>query len=257
MRTANPALNERAFERAATYDAQATQSQAMTVQGAVNKTLILLFLAFAAATFTWTQFFEGGAAASRPWLIGGLIGGRVLALITIFKPAAAPITAPLYALADGLFLGAVSAMFEEMFSRQLGGGSIVIQAVGLTFGVLLVMLVAYTTGILRATPAFTRGVIAATGAVFLLYMVTWILGMFGVTALNFIHGGGAIGIGFSLFVVGLAAFNLILDFDLIEKGAQQGAPKSMEWYGAFGLMVTLVWLYLEILKLLAKLRGRD
>jgi len=255
MRTANPALNERAFERAATYDAQATQT--MTVQGAVNKTLILLFLAFAAATFTWTRFFEAGAQAAMPWLFGGLIGGLVLAMVTIFKPTAAPITAPLYALAEGLFLGAVSAWFEEMFAHQLGGSSIVIQAVGLTFGVLLVMLVAYTTGILRATPAFTRGVVAATGAVFLLYLVTWVLGMFGVTALGFIHGGGAIGIGFSLFVVGLAAFNLILDFDLIEQGARQGAPKSMEWYGAFGLMVTLVWLYLEILKLLAKLRGRD
>ena len=161
----------------------------------------------------------------------------------------APVTATGYALCEGLALGGVSAMYESRF------GGIVVQAVGLTFGVLAMLLVAYATRLIRATENFKLGVFAATGAIALLYLVSWILSLFHVS-IPYIHGNGWIGIGLSAFVVTIAALNLIMDFDFIEQGVQAGAPKYMSWYAAFGLMVTLVWLYLEILRLLAKLQSR-
>ena len=188
-------------------------------------------------------------AAIQPWLWGGLIAGLVLALITIFAPKAAPFTSPLYALAEGLFLGALSAFVEMQYP------GIAFQAVGLTFCTLFAMLVLYTTGVIRATPAFRRGIMAATFGIMMIYLLSWILRMFGVEV-PYIHGSGLVGIGFSLFVVVIAAMNLVLDFDLIEEGAKRGSPKYMEWFAAFGLLVTLVWLYIEILRLLSKLRQR-
>ena len=173
-----------------------------------------------------------------------------MAIITVFKKQWAAVSAPIYALLEGLAMGGISSIFEARFP------GIVIQAVGLTFGTLLCLLLAYKSGMIRATENFKMGVVAATGGIFIVYLVSWVLGMFGV-GIPFIHESGLIGIGFSLFVVVIAALNLVLDFDFIESGAAQGAPKYMEWYAAFGLMVTLIWLYLEILRLLAKLKDRE
>ncbi len=247
MRTANPALNTHTFDQ---LGWSGEPARVMTLQGTVNKTIVLLALLLVAAGWTWNLFLQSpSAAAIQPWLIGGVIGGLIFAIITIVKKTWAPVTAPLYALAEGLVLGGLSGLFEAQFP------GIVIQAVGLTFGTLFCLLVAYATGIIRATENFKLGVVAATGGIFVVYLVTFVLGLFGVPV-SFIHGSGLLGIGFSVFVVVIAALNLVLDFDFIERGAEQGAPKYMEWYGAFGLMVTLIWLYIEILRLLAKLQSR-
>jgi len=182
-------------------------------------------------------------------MIGGLIGGLILALITIFKPSASPYTAPAYAACEGLLLGAISAAFEKAYP------GIVVQAVGLTFGTLAALLLAYTSRLIKPTENFKLGIVAATGGIMLLYLASFILGLFGIP-IGFIHSSGPIGIGFSVVVVIIAALNLVLDFDFIETGVERGAPKYMEWYGGFALLVTLIWLYLEILRLLAKLRER-
>ncbi len=249
MRTANPALSAKTFDQLYPTTA-AKPADVMTVQGTVNKTAILLVLLVASAAWVWNKTYQApDPAAILPWLIGGVIGGLVMAMITIFKKTWAPVTAQLYAVFEGMALGGISALFEMMYP------GIVVQAVALTFGTLLALLFAYTTGIIKATENFKLGVAAATGGIFLVYMVSFVLSFFG-TSVPFIHNSGMIGIGFSLFVVVIAALNLVLDFDFIENGAEQGAPKYMEWYSAFGLMVTLVWLYLEILRLLAKLQDR-
>jgi uncharacterized YccA/Bax inhibitor family protein len=181
--------------------------------------------------------------------VGG-IGGFILALITIFKKTWSPVTAPIYAGLEGLFLGGISAMFEVRFP------GIVMNAVMLTFGTLLALLAAYRSGLIKATENFKLGVVAATGAIFLVYMASWIAGFFG-KSFGFLHDSSWLSIGISAFVVVIAALNLVLDFDFIEKGVEQGAPKYMEWYAGFGLIVTLVWLYLEILRLLSKLQSRN
>ena len=185
-----------------------------------------------------------------PWIWPALIGGFIVALVTIFKKPWAPVTAPLYALLEGLLLGVISAAYERRF------GGIVFQAVVLTFGTLFALLAAYRSGAIEATDNFRLGVVSATGAIAVLYLVDLGLTFFAGIRVPFIHESGPMGILFSLFVVGLAALNLVLDFDFIEKGAASGAPKYMEWYGAFGLLVTLVWLYLEILRLLSKTRKK-
>ena len=247
MRTANPALNSKIFTDIARLS---DPSRTMTIQGTVNKTLLMLILVLVAASWVWNMFFNSGnSQATMPWLFGGIFGGFIVALITIFKKQWSPITAPLYSVLEGLALGGISAFFEARFP------GIVIQAVTLTFGTLFCLLLAYKSGIIRATENFKLGVVAATGGIALIYIVTMILGFFGIR-MPYIHESGIIGIGFSAFVVIIAALNLVLDFDFIENGIQSGAPKFMEWYAAFGLMVTLIWLYLEILRLLAKLRNR-
>jgi len=205
----------------------------------------------ASAAWTWNRFFATEDPASvAPMITIGAIGGFVLALVTIFKKQWAPITAPLYALAQGALLGGISAMFEMRYK------GIAIQAVMLTFGTLVAMLLAYRTGLIRVNDKFRLGVVAATGGIALFYLVQLVLGFFGIT-FHTINSGSPIGIGFSLLVVGIAALNLVLDFDLIEQGARYNAPKYMEWYSAFALMITLVWLYLEILRLLSKMRSRQ
>jgi uncharacterized YccA/Bax inhibitor family protein len=247
MRTANPALNEKTFEQFDVYE----PARSMTVEGTATKTGMLLVLVVVAAAFTWNLFETAGAQAAMPWMMGGLFGGLILAFATIFKPTWAAVTAPMYGVAEGLFLGGLSAIVQSRFPQV----PIVFQAVCLTFGTLFALLIAYRAGVIRATEKFKAGVFAATGGICLLYIATFVLSFFGVS-IPYIHGSGPIGIGFSVVVVIIAALNLVLDFDFIEQGAVHGAPKYMEWYGAFGLLVTLVWLYIEILRLLSKLNSR-
>ena len=245
MKTSNPALNVNSFR----VD-QAISGEAMTLAGTVNKTGILLICVVATAAWSWSRFFRASTSDAVLPLMGiGLVGGFVVAMVTIFKKEWSPITAPLYALLEGLALGGISAMFERRYH------GIAIQAVGLTFGTLFVLLMAYQSGVIRVTEKFKLGVVAATGGIAVFYLAQFVLGFFGVhfAALN---GSGLLGIGFSVVVVIVAALNLVLDFDFIESGVSAGAPKYMEWYGAFGLIVTLVWLYLEILRLLSKINGR-
>lgn len=247
MRTANPALNANTFKR---YDQAARAEGAMTINGTVHKTALLVLLALISASYVWKMAFAQGAGAVTGLIMIGAIGGFIAALVTIFKMQWAAITAPVYAVLEGLFLGGISAMFEAKFP------GIVIQAVALTFGTLFALLFAYRSGFIKATENFKLGVFAATGGIAVVYLISIVLGFFGVS-IPMIHGSGTVGILFSLFVVVIAALNLVLDFDFIEKGAESGAPKFMEWYAAFGLIVTLVWLYIEILRLLAKLQSRD
>lgn len=243
LRTGNPTL------RAATFTsvARARGEEAMTVEGTVNKTGISLLILIFCAALTWNGTF--GFQNLKTTIYIGLGGGFVVALVTVFKKEWAPITTPLYAALEGLMLGGVSLLFNLQYP------GIVFNAVGLTFGVLLALLLAYRSGLIRPTENLKLGIVAATGGVFLVYLVSMVLGFFG-KSIPFIHDSGPIGIGFSLVVIVIAALNLVLDFDFIERGAEVGAPKYMEWYGAFGLLVTLVWLYLEILRLLAKLQER-
>ena len=248
MRTANPALHGNTFNIAN------TTGNVMTISGTVNKTAILLAFAVASGYWSWHVYLNDVAAGTNnafPLMIGGAIGGFIAAMVTIFKKQWAPITAPIYALLEGLFLGGISAMYNKIAYE-----GIVVQAVGLTLGTLAVLLVAYKSGLIKPTENFKLGVVAATGGICLVYFVSIILGMFGMTV-PMIHGNGIVGIGFSIVVIIIAALNLVLDFDFIEEGAERGAPKYMEWYGAFGLLVTLIWLYIEIVRLLAKLQSRD
>lgn len=242
MRTANPAMKD------ATFTKSLPGVGTMTLQGAVNKTIILLALVVIGAGYTWNLFFNQGAQAVQPWMIGGLIGGLVFALVTIFKARWSPVTAPVYAVLEGLFIGGISALFEQRFP------GIVIQAVGLTFGTLFALLLVYKSGLIKVTQNFRLGILAATGGIALVYLVSIVGGFFG-WQMPLIHDSGPVGILFSLFVVVIAALNLVLDFDFIERG-DGVAPRYMEWYAAFGLIITLVWLYLEMLRLLAKLRER-
>ncbi len=244
FRTSNPALNEKVFEAIPYYG-----SDAMTVHGAVNKTAILLFLAAATGTITWVKAAAEPASAA-PWMLVGIFGGFIAAMVTVFKRQWAPITAPLYAILEGLALGGISAVFEAQYK------GIVFMAIFLTFGVLASLLIAYRSGIIKPTQGFIAGLTAATGAIALYYVVSMVMSFLGITV-PLIHSSSSFGILFSVVVVVIAALNLVLDFHMIQQGTATGAPKYMEWYCAFGLMVTLVWLYLEILRLLAKLQDRN
>lgn len=252
LRTNNPVLRDKTFQNLAV-----TSGEPMTVNGTIARTGLLLVLMLITGAWTWHRFMlaggtldpAAGVVAVQPFLWGGLIAGLVLAFAGIFKPTWTPVTAPLYALAEGTFLGGISALFEVRYH------GIVLQAIMASVGVLAVMLLVYRSGLIKVTDKFRMGVVAATGGIVLLYLVQW-----GITAfthgagMSFISGSGPLAIGFSILVVCLAALNLVLDFDLIERGAQQGAPRYMEWYCAFALMVTLVWLYLELLRLLGNSR---
>ncbi len=253
MRSGNPALNQNTFLDVGSGDLVSRDaSQVMTLNGTVNKTGFLLLLVVASAAYTWNMYTgPESLPAMMPYLWGGMLGGLALALVTVFKKTWAPVTAPLYALVKGLFVGTVSVWFEARFP------GIVMQAVMLTMGVLAALLLASKSGLFKATENFKLCVVAATGGIMLLYVVQIGAQLMGFQGMGFIHQSGTFGILFSLFVVVIAALNLVLDFDFIESGVEAGAPKYMEWYGAFGLTVTLIWLYLEILRLLAKLQSRD
>lgn len=248
MRTANPTLNSRTFEQAG-YGAG---TAGMTINGTVNKVGLLLLLLIVPAAWVWNKALTAWDPAEVGTLVlGGVVGGLVVAIVTVFKKEWSPVTAPLYAVLEGLYLGGISAWIHLQYK------GIVIQAVALTFGTLFALLFAYRSGLIRATENFKLGIVAATGAIFMVYLVSMVLRLVGVGGIPMIHDGGTVGILFSVFVVAIAALNLVLDFDFIEQGAEHGAPKYMEWYAAFGLMVTLIWLYVEILRLLMKLQSRD
>lgn len=244
LKSSNPVFG-RTFEGSAVHTGY---GKTMTISGTVNKAGILMILVALSAAWVWNQFFETRelASVSGYMMLGG-IGGFIAAMVTIFKKEWSATTAPVYALLEGLFLGGFSAMMELRFP------GIAIEAVALTFGTCLCLLLAYRSGLIRASEKLTMGIVAATGGIALVYFASMILGFFNVQIPG-IFGSGPIGIVFSLVVVVIAALNLILDFSMIEEGAYRGAPKYMEWYSAFGLMVTLVWLYLEMVRLLSKLR---
>ena len=244
MRSGNPALTADTF----TSFRAVPGTEQMTLGGTVNKTALSLVILIAAASFVWNRGAENPALGA--WIMVSVVAGLIVALATVFKQAWAPYTTPIYAAAEGIALGGISVVFEARYP------GIVSQAVFLTFGTLGALLVAYRSGVIRATENFKLGVFAATGGIALLYFLSFVLGFFGINV-PLIHSSGTFGILFSLFVVVIAALNLVLDFDFIEQGVARGAPKYMEWYGAFGLLVTLVWLYLEILHLLAKLQSRQ
>jgi uncharacterized YccA/Bax inhibitor family protein len=253
MKTSNPALGSKTFENlpGAGYGGMIDAVNRMSLSGTVHKTGILLVCAMATAGWVWHMFVQSRDMTEvGPWLMLGAFGGFVMAMVTVFKKEWSPVTAPLYALLEGLVLGGLSAVFDFRYP------GIAFQAVGLTFGTLFVMLLAYSSGMIKVTQKFRLGVIAATGGIMLFYLAQMILGFFHVQFLA-VNGSGPLSIGISLFVVAIASLNLVLDFDFIEQGVAYGAPKYMEWYGAFGIMVTLVWLYLEILRLLAKTRSRN
>jgi uncharacterized YccA/Bax inhibitor family protein len=245
MATANPAMQVAVYDRAGHAD---SPTAVMTLQGTVLKTSVLVAILLITAIYSWVQVLSGATGLSYGLLAAGGIGGFIVAMVTIFYPKASPITAPLYAGLEGLVLGAISAVFEAQYA------GIAMQAMGLTVGVLAVMLFLYGTGLVRATEKFKIGVLAATGAVCLVYLVGMVMSLFG-SHIPLIHESGPIGIGFSLVVVVIAALNLVLDFDFIEQGVARRAPTYMEWYGGFSLLVTLIWMYMEILRLLAKMRS--
>ena len=225
---------------------------AMTVQGTVNKTFILLAILVLAAMWTWSKTSDPNSVGFLGiTFMASMIGGLILAIATSFKPKWSPVTSPLYAACEGLLLGILSAYFEKSYP------GIVVQAVGLTFAVTFAMLMGYKAGWLQATPGLRKGLMIAMGGLMLFYVVVWIASMFGIHPPGFINGGGPLGIAFSLFVVGIASMSLVLDFDFIESASREGLERYMEWYGAFALMVTLVWLYMEILRLLSKISRRN
>ena len=242
LRSGNPALNTKTFSG---FDM--TTGASMTIMGTVHKTALGLLLLMSTALFTWNM--PAGDPRATGLMIVGMIGGLIVAIVTIFKNHLAKYTVPAYALLEGLALGGISKFFDVMYP------GIVNQAVMLTFGTLGALLLAYRSGLIKATENFKLGVMAATGGIFFVYLISWILSWFSVS-IPLIHSNSNMGILFSIVVVVIAALNLVLDFDFIEEASEKGAPKYMEWYGAFGLLVTLIWLYLEILRLLAKLSSR-
>ena len=245
MRSSNPALKDNTF----TGIRAAAGEPAMTLQGTATKSLLLIILTVFSASFTWNAVAAGNTAILLPATLVGGIGGFIVAMITVFKPKLSPYTGPIYAVLEGLLLGGISSLYNQRFQ------GLPLQAVALTFGVFIAFLIVYRMGLIRATERFRLGVVAATGGIAVMYLLSFVLGFFGVR-MSFLHDSSPLSIGISLVIVAVAALNLVLDFDFIERGVEQGAPKFMEWYGAFGLLVTLVWLYLEILRLLSKLQGR-
>lgn len=245
MRTANPTLNDQVFVNAPAI----VGGQSMTLQGVVNKTFILTLLMASSAGFSW-QYVQTHPQASGLLSIGSALVGFVLVMISSFKPTLSPVIAPAYGVIEGIFVGVISARYAALYN------GIVLQASLLTLGILFALLFAYQSRLIKATENFKLGLVAATGGIAIVYLVSIVLGFFGIQ-IPLIHQSGMVGIGFSLVVVVIAALNLVLDFDFIENGVAHGAPKYMEWQAALGLLVTLVWLYIEMLRLLSKLRSRD
>ncbi len=251
FKSGNPTLKESAYE--GTIFQGISTGEEMTIRGTMNKFGFLFLMMMGTTLFSWSYFYNGGN--SMPLMLTGVFGGLALALVMAFKKQWSPYIAPAFALLEGLFVGSVSAWYDYAFRTTYPG--IVMQAVGLTLVVTLVMYVLYKTRIIKVTQRFRSIIMIATISLMAFYLIQWIASLaFNTTIGAFTMASTPLGIGFSVVVVCLAALNLLLDFDMIEKGAEMKAPKYMEWYSAFGLLVTLVWLYLEILRLLSKLKDR-
>jgi uncharacterized YccA/Bax inhibitor family protein len=247
LRSSNPVMTGRIFEKVVTG---ASGSSVMTINGTINRIGLMLLLVLGSAAYTWKMVLAADPGKAGTMAMLGAIGGFIMAMVTVFRPQSSAFTAPVYAILEGLFLGAISAIINTAYP------GVAFQAVLLTIGTLFTMLFLYRSGRIRATPRFRRGVMMATGAVFFAYLISWILGLLGMPV-GFIHSAGPVGIVINLVIIVIAALNLIMDFDFIEKGASMAAPKYMEWYGAFGIMVTLIWLYIEFLRLLTRFAGRN
>lgn len=245
----NPTLSQKIFSRSLSQ----SDAGVMTVRGSIGKFGFLLFMVLAAASHTWYLYYNNQQQTMVTLMWVGIIGGLISVLAICFKPTLAPYLSPAYGILEGFFLGAISAVLNDAFSERYPG--LVMQAVGLTFGVALAMFLLYNFRVIKATEKFKSTIFAATAGIAIFYVITLLLRVFGVN-IPFMYDSSLLGIGISLFIVAIAALNLIIDFDMIEKGAELGAPKYMEWYGAFGLLVTMVWLYIEILKLLSRFAGR-
>jgi uncharacterized YccA/Bax inhibitor family protein len=252
FKTGNPTLTEKIFDKSLHENANAFG--VMSVRGTINKFGFLLLMVMASAMYVWNVYAEGNTNTATTLMIAGAIGGLILALVVMFKPQWAGYITPAYGILEGLFIGGISAFFNAMFANSYP--NIILHAVGLTLGVAVAMFFLYNFRIITVTNKLRSIIMSATMGIGLFYLIVWIAGMFGFE-MGFAFDSSPLSIGISLFIVGIAALNLLLDFDAIEKAAEMGAPKYMEWYGAFGLLVTLVWLYLEILKLLSKLNSKD
>ena len=249
FQSGNPTLSQKIFNRSITQDEAGT----MTVRGTINKFGFLLFMVLAGAAYTWYLYYNNQQQTMVTLMWVGIIGGLVSVIAISVKPTLSPYLSPAYGILEGLFLGAISAILNDAFSEKYPG--LVMQAVGLTFGVAIAMFLLYNFRIIKATERFKSVIFAATAGIAVFYLITLVLRLFHIN-IPFMYDSSMFGIGLSLFIVAIAALNLIIDFDMIEKGADMGAPKFMEWYGAFGLLVTMVWLYVEILRLLSRFAGR-
>ena len=251
FKSGNPVLSEKKMTTSV-LDSYLLAENAMTVKGTMQKFGFLFLMVLGSSFYSWKEFANQGNVT--PLIYVGAFGGLVVALVIVFKRKWAGYLAPLYALLEGLFIGAISAMYNYAFAET--APNIIITAVGLTFAVVIAMYLLYSFRVIKVTQKLRSVIITATVGIFIFYLLTWVLQMFGMNNMTFLHEGSTFGIIFSLVVVGIASLNLLLDFDMIEQGAASGQPKYMEWYGAFGLLVTIVWLYLEILRLLSKLNKR-
>jgi len=245
----NPTLSQKIFNRSITQDEAGT----MSVRGTINKFGFLLFMVLAGAAYTWYLYYNNQQQTMMTLMWVGIIGGLISVIAISFKPTLAPYLSPAYGILEGFFLGAISAILNNAFREKYPG--LVLQAVGLTFGVAIAMFLLYNFRIIKATERFKSVIFAATAGIAVFYLITLVLRLFHIN-IPFMYDSSMLGIGLSLFIVAIAALNLIIDFDMIEKGQDMGAPKFMEWYGAFGLLVTMVWLYVEILRLLSRFAGR-
>ena len=252
FKSGNPTLTEKIFDRSSNNEA--SLQGVMTIRGTMNKFGFLLMMVIGGAAYTWHLYADGNQSSMMTLMLVGIFGGMISAFAMIFKPNWAQYIAPLYGILEGFFLGGISAIMNDAFQKTYPG--LVMQAVGLTFGVAIAMFLLYNFRIIRATEKFKSILISATMGIAIFYFISMILGFFHVN-MPFLYDSSPLGIGLSLFIVAIAALNLIMDFDMIERGAEQGAPKFMEWYGAFGLLVTIVWLYIEILKLLSRFAKRN
>jgi len=248
FKSGNPTLTQKMFDKSASIEAD--MQGTMSVRGTINKFGFLMIMIIAGAAYNWHLFEDGNRGLMTTLMMVGIFGGLITAIAISFKPNWAGYLAPLYGLLEGLFIGGISAILNAAFAEKYPG--LIMQAVGLTFGVAIAMFLLYNFRIIRATEKFKSVIFTATLGIGIFYLLTMVLRLFGVNV-GFMYDSSLLSIGISLFIVAIAALNLILDFDMIEQGAERGAPKFMEWYGAFGLLVTLVWLYLEILRLLSKL----
>jgi uncharacterized YccA/Bax inhibitor family protein len=248
FKSGNPTLTQKTFEKNLPIEADGV----MTERGTLNKFGFLFLMVLAGAAFTWNAFYQGKNVF--PWILAAAIGGLVVALVISFRPRLSPWLAPAYGILEGVFVGGISAYYNYVFAETAPG--IIMQAVGITFGVVIAMYILYHFGVIKATQRFKSIIFTATAGIAVFYLLAMVLRMFNIQ-MPLIHESSMLGIGFSLFVVAIAALNLILDFDMIEQGVGMGAPKYMEWYGAFGLLVTIVWLYIEVLRLLSKITSRN